>query len=159
MMLNFARSCLASMEILTKSDDFSNWHLPFYFLAVTSLESSAKLTLFKRMEKEGKAFEKIEAELRRHSHNIFKLYSPEIIGFNFLSRSNILKVDVIEVGELIFRYHFFVNDQKDPIYVYDAESMKYGLMSKKENASFVAYQTSPILKLCKDVFRAMTSDI
>lgn len=158
MMINFARSCLASMKILEKNHNFSDWHLPFYILAAISLESFAKIHIFKKLEKEGKTHEEIGLILKKHTHNLHDLYSPNIIGSNFLSQSNIKKVKLVKVKTGIFRYDFYIKSEKNALQVYNAESIKYGLMTKNENLSFVAYQTSLILKLCKNVSETLRSN-
>jgi len=96
MMNNFARSCLKSMEILEKDHGLSDWHLPFYLLAATCLELFAKITIFKKMDRDGKSFKEIEKELKKYNHNLYKLYNVSSVGANFLSGSNILKIELIE---------------------------------------------------------------
>ena len=68
-------------------------------------------------------------------------------------RADISKVRKVDNKKLlVFRYEFITNYQEEPIYVYDLESLRYGLISKKRrNASFVGYQLILLLKLCQNV--------
>jgi len=155
MMMNFARGCKETMKILEQNNSISDWHLPYYLLAVTFLELSAKLVLMKQFNAE--SFYNLEKRFKKLDHNLDKIYSKELITDKFLSHARISNVQLF-IKDGIFRYDFYLLDKDTPVYVYDAESIKYALLSKKENFGFIAYQTHDLLQLCEDVFSATISN-
>ncbi len=155
MMRLSARSSIKTMEILKKdhSENFSDWHLPYYILAVTALELFAKVVLI-RVWAEGVEVSETEKQLRKFGHDLSKLYSQDGIGLEFLERVGILRVErVQDTSQFVFYYAVYLaGEPNDPVYVYDMESLRYGLMSDyKSNAGFVAYQTDKILGLCENI--------
>ncbi len=155
MMRLSARSSIKTMETLNKDhpENFSEWHLPYHILAVTALELLAKVVLIRGWA-EGVEVSETDKHLRKFGHDLSKLYSQEEIGTEFLERVGILRVEKVQnPGQFVFHYAVYLIDEpNDPIYVYDMESLRYGLISEyKSNAEFVAYQTDKLLELCKSV--------
>lgn len=155
MMRLSARSCIKTMETLNNNHSitFSEWHLPYYILAVTALELLAKVILIRGWT-EGVDIFQTDKFLKKFGHDLSQLYSKEALGTSFLQNVGILKVEKVQnLEHFIFHYSvFLIEDPDNPIYVYDTESLRYGLMSAgKSNAAFVAYQTNKLLKLCESV--------
>lgn len=156
MMINMARSCVRSMEILDKDHNTSDWHLPFYLLAFTALESFGKLIFLENRKHELTGPDIILKEFRNISHQLDVLYSKPQVDDQFLNTSNITRVKR-ESGYLIFHYKFYVSE-KDPVLIYHPESLRYGLLAKeKSNAGFIAFQFPEVLQLCRDVELAVIS--
>ncbi len=155
MMRLLARSSIKTMETLNDehSTTFGEWHLPYYVLAVTALELLAKVVLI-RGKAEGMDIKDIDKHLRKFGHDLSKLYSADAIGDAFLQKVGISKVERVEnKDQFVFHYAFYSSKDPDkPIYVYDMESLRYGLISEnKSNAGFVGWQTDQLLELCKTV--------
>lgn len=156
-MCNAAKNYVRSMEILDENAPISDWHLSYYLLATTSLEVSAKLFLFNKVMPDFENLSDIEKKLRSFDHDLSKIYSPETIDIKFLHKAKISKV-VKKVTTGIFLYDFkLIEDGAEPIHVYDAESIKYGLMTDKKNLGFVGYQHKELLKLCQNALNATLS--
>lgn len=155
MMDNFVHTSLASMKILHKNHPMPSWHLPFYLLAATNLELCVKIFLLGTMERQGKTIREMHSYLQGQGHDLSSLYSHSVAGPYFLSKAKISEVKIYkESDDGLFRYDFYRVGSKDVIQVYDPESLKYGLMAKRVNVAFVAYQTDLLLKMCEDAYRA-----
>ncbi len=154
MMINTAMSCIGTMKILKDNQHMEVWHKSYYILAVTCLELFPKVFLLRKMRKEGKDKIKINSEFRRIKHNLEKLYSENKLGSIFLLKSNITSVRRIR-RDGISRYEFIINNVIDPIYIFDLESIRYGLLAKEENSLYPAWQSDKLLNLCESVFLAL----
>ena len=153
MMLNAALGCNRSMEILKNEHplEMTFWHIPYYILGATALELCAKVVLTRR-HADGTHARAIETQLKKLGHNLDQIFSNNILGKAFLEAANILEVEKVnDEDSFIYRYDFHSNNRQ-PVYVYDAESLKYGLMAgSRSNAGFVAYQFDDLLQLCHRV--------
>jgi hypothetical protein len=154
MMLNAARGCIGTMEILNTehSSKLGTWHVPYYLLAATGLELFPKIYLAHKKEKTGSSADEIEEYLRKLGHDLEKLYSVDVVGADFLARAGIKNVQRVESGPLLtFRYDF-ITDHAVPIQVYHLESLRYGLMTGGlANVSIIAYQFDELLEVCQKV--------
>lgn len=158
MMRLAARASIKTMETLNTEHPttFGEWHLPYYILAVTALELLAKVLLIRGWA-EGVDIPEIDKYLRKFGHDLSKLYSKDALGETYLQRIGISRVEKVEnQDQFVFHYAFYTATAPEkPVYVYEMESLRYGLISEnKSNAGFVAYQTDQLLELCKNVQKA-----
>ena len=155
MMRHTAQSSVRTMKILNEehSESFTEWHLPYYILAITALELLAKIVLIK--DKTGStSLSEIDDLLRNFNHHIDVMYSERGVGRTFLECVGIDRVEKVENKDLhVYHYAIYmIDDLNQPIYAYDMESLRYGLISaRKSNAAFVGYQSDKLLKLCQHV--------
>ena len=131
MMQNAARSCVETMETLSKENQtkLTSWHVPFYILAATALELFPKIVL-SRGKTNGEPIPQIIKEFRKFGHKLDLLYSDKGIGNEFLSRAGISKVvKVVDQDQFVYRFDFYRNGADAPVQVYDMESLRYGFMA------------------------------
>ncbi len=161
MILNTARSCVGTMEILWKQQkDFSSWHIPFYLLAATALELYAKLVIAEEEKKNGTSVQQIEKRFRDLSHNLDTIYSSEGVGNAFLSACGISTVFKTEERDLLAYHYDFHTGDDYPVYVYHLESLRYGLLAgARSNAGLPGWQIEKLLALCQKVAESAQSTL
>lgn len=151
-------ACINTMELLHNEhpNDISSWLLPYHILASTALELCGKIKVAKRHFKDDGSIPDLSKKLSDLGHELHKLFSPKVLGAEFMQASNIVKVEKkYDAKHLIHRYDFFIRNQEQPIQVYNPESIKYWILSKnRSNTSVAAYQTTQLLELCRNVQEA-----
>lgn len=157
-MMNFARSCLLTMEVLHDGGSISDRHLPYYYLAHAFLELCPKIIIASRLEIKGNTINDIRDQLKKLDHDLEAIYSCALIE-DFSKNIGIENVKIIETADGVWRYEFCIRGEKEKIIVYDSESLKYALVSKKINLGFVAYQFDHILELCNQVWNITTMSL
>lgn len=154
----FADDCLNMMK-LAKDTGEGNVVYSFNFLVTNSLELFAKSFLCLKLEKEENLTKnEIENKLKRYGHNLSQLYSEEGVGSDFLFSAGINKVELDDQlpESKIKNYKFKFHTNKGLIFVYENESLRYGVLANENKQNnLIIYDIQKSIVLCEDVKTAL----